>query len=406
MKVRICDSMMGTGKSSAAINYMNEHLEKRFIYITPYIKEADRISSACRIRNFCRPVPKSEGGRLEDLHRLVANKENIASTHALFARYTQETMNLISENGYTLVMDEVFCVMEDIKIKLADVKVLFDANYVKLDGDKVVWLKPEYDGYNFSRIKDMAEQGVLYFHNNKFMFWNFPIEVFTSFQEIFVLTYMFKAQMQRYYFDMHGIGYDYIYTAFDGKNYTFSDVPSVCVDGKKIKSLIKIIDDDKLNSIGDGRFDLSFSWWDEATSKQFDRMRKNLNNYFKNILKSRVDDRMWTTYKDSKKKLSSAGGADSFLSFNIRATNEHRHRFAIAYLTNVHLVPHFKNYFKAHGVTMDEDMYALSEMIQWIWRSAIRDEKPITLYVPSKRMREMFINWLDELAEGKIQGEK
>ena len=145
--------MMGTGKSSAAINYMNEHSEKRFIYITPYIKEADRISNACRIRNFCRPVPKSEGGRLEDLHRLVANKENIASTHALFARYTQETMNLISENGYTLVMDEVFCVMEDIKIKLADVRVLFDANYVKLDGDKVVWLKPEYDGYNFSRIK-------------------------------------------------------------------------------------------------------------------------------------------------------------------------------------------------------------------------------------------------------------
>ena len=32
--VRVCDAIMGTGKSSAAITYMNEHPEKRFIYVT------------------------------------------------------------------------------------------------------------------------------------------------------------------------------------------------------------------------------------------------------------------------------------------------------------------------------------------------------------------------------------
>ena len=50
------------------------------------------------------------------------------------------------------------------------------------------------------------------------------------------------------------------------------------------------------------------------------------------------------------------------------------------------------------GVEVREDMYALSEMIQWVWRSAIRDGKDIWIYIPSRRMRELFQNWLDSIA--------
>lgn len=405
MKVFVCDSMMGTGKSSAAITYMNESVGERFIYITPYIKEADRIASACKGKKFGRPTPKSEGGRLEDLHRMIALGENVASTHALFARYTPETMDLIRDNGYTLVMDEVFCVMENIKIGLDDVRLLFDAKYVMLDGDRVVWLKPDYNGTSFSKLKDLAEQGVLFFHENKFLFWNFPVEVFTSFKRIYVLTYMFSAQIQRYYFDVNHVSYEFISTTFDGKNYRFSEKPGVHVDGKKIKSLIHILDDEKMNDIGSDKTALSLTWYENASGSQMEKIRKSVQNFFKNKCRSRVEDRMWTAYKDYKKCLLNAAGKDSFLSFNIRATNEYKDRFAIAYLVNVHLVPHFKTYFHAHGVTIDEGKFALSEMIQWIWRSAIRNYKDIWVYVPSRRMRTMLIDWLDALAEEEIQND-
>ena len=43
---------------------------------------------------------------------------------------------------------------------------------------------------------------------------------------------------------------------------------------------------------------------------------------------------------------------------------------------------------------MEEDAYALSELIQWIFRSAIRDGKEIWLYIPSKRMRNLLIDWI------------
>ena len=43
MSIFICDSIMGSGKTSAAINYINQHHDKRFIYITPYLDEDERI---------------------------------------------------------------------------------------------------------------------------------------------------------------------------------------------------------------------------------------------------------------------------------------------------------------------------------------------------------------------------
>jgi hypothetical protein len=170
------------------------------------------------------------------------------------------------------------------------------------------------------------------------------------------------------------------------------------VDGEKLKSLIHILRDEKMNEVGRDKTALSFTWYENAGRSQMEKVRRGAQNFFKNKCPSRVDDRMWTAYKDYRKYLYGAGGRGSFVSYNIRATNDYQGRFAIAYLVNVHLVPHFKTYFFAHGAKIDEERYALSEMIQWIWRSAIRNGKEIWVYVPSKRMRTLLTNWLDDLA--------
>ena len=47
MAIKVCDAIMGSGKSSAAIAYMNEHPQQKFIYITPYLEEAVRIRESC-----------------------------------------------------------------------------------------------------------------------------------------------------------------------------------------------------------------------------------------------------------------------------------------------------------------------------------------------------------------------
>ena len=58
-----------------------------------------------------------------------------------------------------------------------------------------------------------------------------------------------------------------------------------------------------------------------------------------------------------------------------------------------------KLYYKSHGIEVDEDLYALSIMIQWIWRSAIRDGKDIYIYIPSRRMRNLLIKWIQDVGK-------
>ena len=33
ISIKVCDAIMGAGKTEAAITYMNEHKEKKFIYV-------------------------------------------------------------------------------------------------------------------------------------------------------------------------------------------------------------------------------------------------------------------------------------------------------------------------------------------------------------------------------------
>jgi hypothetical protein len=44
---------------------------------------------------------------------------------------------------------------------------------------------------------------------------------------------------------------------------------------------------------------------------------------------------------------------------------------------------------------VDSDMFALSEMIQFIWRGAIRQGKPMKVLILSERMRNLLIKWLE-----------
>ena len=45
--------------------------------------------------------------------------------------------------------------------------------------------------------------------------------------------------------------------------------------------------------------------------------------------------------------------------------------------------------------TFDKDLWALSNMIQFVFRSRLRKGESINLYVPSSRMRELFLKWLN-----------
>lgn len=125
-------------------------------------------------------------------------------------------------------------------------------------------------------------------------------------------------------------------------------------------------------------------------------MKKNLYNFFARIRKAKSNDIIWTTFKDYKNILTGKGYSKGFLPLNIRASNEYRTRTSIAYPVNRYFNTLVKNFFICNGIDVKEEDYALSEMLQFIWRSAIRDDKEIYLYVPSIRMRRKLTEWIEE----------
>ena len=401
MKVKVCDMIMGAGKTESAISLMNSDQDSHFIFITPYLEEVERIKSSCADREFKDPQHKGEG-KLEDLHELLAAKRNIASTHALFKRYNQETISLIRDGGYKLILDEVFEVTKVIEISQKDFKMLTDQKMIEADEDgRVRWMMPEYEG-KFEDLRDMCMTGNVIMYNGCMLLWLFPVEVFHAFLDVIVLTYMFDSQVQKYYFDMNGIEIQHIGTMYERGEYHFCDYPRMPNYVQSLHEKIHVMDDVKLNAIGNGFGNLSSSWFLRAKKEKgrpmLKALQKNLINVFKNKCNVGTDQNLWTVFKDYRDLIKGKGYTKGFLSCNVRATNAYRDRDHLAYCVNIFYNPLLKNYFKDHGVNVQEDEYALSEMIQWIWRSAIRDGKEIWVYVPSRRMRDLLKQWLLDLS--------
>ena len=102
-EVTIIDAICGKGKTSWAIEYMNRNDEDKFIYITPYIDEVNRVLFGCSYRSFETPATKnSKGTKLEDFNKLLSAGKNIVSTHALFSLVNDDTLKYLKENEYTL----------------------------------------------------------------------------------------------------------------------------------------------------------------------------------------------------------------------------------------------------------------------------------------------------------------
>lgn len=395
---------MGSGKTESAINKMNSDTTNKYIYITPYLDEVERIKTRCSKREFISPQNKGSG-KLDSLHYNLGHGKNIASTHALFKSYNEYTLELIKNGNYKLILDEVFDVVEKINIHKKDLNMLINTKtmQVKKDTRQVIWLDNEYDG-DFNILMDMVKTNNVILYKDNLLLWTFPIEVFKAFKEVIILTYLFDAQIQKYYYDMNQIDITYIGTHKDNNTFIFTNKPEIPEYTKTLINKVHILYDDKLNLIGDYDYSLSVSWFErEKKVRQkplIKKLKNNIQNVFTNKFKSVSQYNMWTTYKDYKHLLSGKGYTSGFLSYNIRSTNEYRDKTHLAYCANVYFNPYLKNYFLDHGVEVKEDKFALSEFIQWIWRSAIRDGKEIWIYIPSKRMRTLLQDWLNSLSKG------
>jgi len=404
--IKVCDAIMGSGKSSAAITLMNENPDRKFIYITPFIEEAKRIRRACPAMHIIEPQKKSEYHGSKTLHTidLVKEDRNVATTHQAFKYYPDELLDMIREKDYTLIIDESINVFNKIEVDDGDIELLLASGFVEMNDDGVIHLaKDGYRGSKFKNVFSMLRTRDIVKIGEDYFCWQLPPELFLAAPTVYILTYLFEGQELSYLFDMYGIEYEKIGVEKneDTGQYRFIDhpgkMPAYVAD---LPNKIRIFDSEKINGIGEDKFALSMSWYGKDKSN-VDQIKNNVYNFFNHYMKDvGPKDRMWGVFDTAKSKVKGKGYTKGFVIWNERAKNDYRNKLALAYCSNVFMNPDCVRYFVKNGASVNEDTYALSILIQWVWRSAIRDGHDIDLYIPSSRMRGLLQKWIEDTSKG------
>ncbi|MHB8809589.1 MAG: hypothetical protein ACYC9M_06200 [Desulfobulbaceae bacterium] len=424
--VQVVDAVMGTGKSTWAIGEINGNLDKKYVIVTPLVSEVTRYKEG---------ISKEYKGKRDDVVALdeeesqtkssrfkqaLQDGKTIIATHKLFTDHTdEECFNLIGKGVYNLILDEtITLVKEEFSITEHDVKLLISSGYLTSKPSGVEGMDmlsctdkcTDYNGAHEDFFNATRSYRVFRINNQNTVIFVVPPYWIAAFYCVHILTYLFEGSETHAWLQLHNIRFDHSKLIRDHSGYRF-EKHDLNYSGKHFKSMLTIFVDKKMNAIGEPKAKgnvqrpLSHSWFDSQrkTYKKgdggaYDTLRKNVLNYFKNRMKARSSDVLWTCPKGHRKNMRDRyfdpAGIKTWVASPTRATNDFRDRHVLAFLLNVYQKPNIVKFFQHHGITLNAEIYALSTLVQWTWRSAIREGEPITIYLPSERMRNLLKRWL------------
>jgi group I intron endonuclease len=155
---------------------------------------------------------------------------------------------------------------------------------------------------------------------------------------------------------------------------------------KDIKNLIKninICQHEKLNSIGEDKFSLSKGWYNKASEKDYKIIKNNISNFYTNITEDHI---YWTCFMSYQRKVANKGYIKSFVGLQDIPKIK---RNDLAFVMNI-----FSNPFIKRELGIYDNDYAIKILLHWILN--VSDiNKQINLYIPSLRMRNLLIDWID-----------
>lgn len=420
--VFVTDALCGQGKSMRFIEQMAKMPDdKKIIYITPLLSETHRIAgtsfdaedSKKRVikedrqyvyepsnplfhKRFRHPESQRGDGKIGGLHYLIQQNENIVATHALFQMLTPEIVQEIEARNYHLFMDEVLDVWSmwdevDEGLKKNEIAKMIENQHLIIDDNDGVTFRfnrerygtPEGTGYQeIAALCDLSQ--LLYVSD--VVIWQMPFAALQAFKSVRIGTYLFEGSLLSAYLKHFGAN---VHIEHFGKR------PS------EIKHLVHIIEDKKLNAIGEQKNALSYTKLTDtklAGKALRQQLRKNLETLYKGSgrPKNNQTDRLWTVPKSAVKQVAGTHYKASWLASTTKATNDYSDKWYLAYLLEKNPKPPITKLLSEYKVSIDREKYALGEIVQWVWRSRIRKEEPIHLYMPSKAMRTLFKEWLDD----------
>jgi len=425
--IEIIDALCGTGKTTAIISWMHKNPTNRYLYVSPLVKEIEeRIVEECEELGFV--YPENDGARNKSQHllELLEEGQNVAFTHNLYSRLTQAHMDAIELQGYVLIIDEEVTMIEplersgsgsegytnqDLKYLYNDGKLLVDTE----DFGRLVWNWEGYeDNAKYSRLKAMCNLGMVYcadFKKDKktgekvdeihSLVTQLPIELLKCCKRTILISYLFEGSIMDSFLEMKGVETRPFDMEAEGVElrWTNSEIK------QQIAPLIDFVETRSTKRVGRKR--LTYTWYQNEFTNETARQIGGTIRSVGAKAKAKPEDMMWTAPKDRttlvskgnriKIKPQGYSAENCYVFPSARATNDYAHKRTLVHCLYRHPNLTVEQYLKHYGVEVNTDNFATAELIQWVWRSRIRNKEPISLCILSKRMDILFKDWLNKM---------
>lgn len=416
--VEVVDTIMGSGKTTECFKWIDRNPTEKYIYVSPMLSEVGkegRIHTSVLGVEFVSPDTEDTDfkTKTEHLTKLLEGGSNIACTHNLYLNMTKEHFSLMEKHQYVVLLDEEIEVIKTYGVySSSDIQYLIDKQEIIVN-DKdgaITWIgdNKTVEDYNhkYNKLKNLCDKHSIYLNNGvsakkNILISHIPLKLLECAKRVIVITYMFKGSVLDCFLKIKGI-----------KTVVCKDiVPTKNLKPSDFKDLITLVPPNKKTKT----LSMNYSWWNSLTKDDIKSVNSIANLISNTAAQYEVDacDVMWTcpkanaqgVTKDTKVKLNPKGFVryvdedgvkqSCWLSVHTRATNEYANKKMVAHCYNRFPLQPIKMYLDCCGVPIDAPRYALSSLLQFTWRSQIRNNLPIVLLIANERMFGFFTAWLN-----------
>ena len=220
------------------------------------------------------------------------------------------------------------------------------------------------------------------------MYWTPQPQFVDAFQSIHIVHHMPAASPLAAYLQVFGIQPELVEGSQE--------------QNRQLAALLNVVLDERHNE--KGTLDTAYSMrWFNKSGTLVDEVFKDMRNVLihtdsvgeksslvayalpTEILDGTKDDQIRSVFRGRGFPAISAAMCEDYLSACV-----------LCYCVNTYFPAACNNYFRNNKVSFDQDAYALHHMLRWISRSAVRAGTPATVYVPSMRMRDLLVNWIEQ----------
>ena len=392
-KIIIKDYPCGFGKTSQMINSFSQ--DKKYLFIVPYLSEVTRVIRESNSVRFLEPLSETST-KTDNLKELLLMGENVVTTHSLYSKMVQMADEGLLDD-YHIIIDEVPDVANAIlsKSKHSIKEIYIDGGYICVDDDGLVhptekWRNNQIDVSDTlaDKLRIAAETNSLYLVNGSLFLKVLPERLLMAGKSTTILSYKTNGSILSAYLKKQSIPYELLFDPCVEEEFRAQAAELICL--KDIPAISKL----KLTHTGQVQGKSQFCFYNKISSALKNIRYRELQGVpIENILITCVKDCWFDGDKSGVFARGSKMTKANWIANTTRGTNDFSHCSHLIYLYEQHINPAIAKWMKCDTKEFN-DAYALTELIQWVWRSRIRNGQPITLYLPSPRKSSLFIQWL------------